>query len=94
MQVVIDSERQDLDEVLRVISALYDAPVGVVQADGASPRSAVRRRPARRGTGRPRRARPGSSTAEVRRWAQQNGYQVSTRGRIPASVTAAFESAH
>ncbi|BDV31220.1 histone-like nucleoid-structuring protein Lsr2 [Microbacterium terricola] len=29
----------------------------------------------------------------VREWAKQNGYQVSERGRVPASVLEAFEAA-
>ena len=30
----------------------------------------------------------------IRHWARENGYEVSERGRIPANVRAAFESAH
>jgi hypothetical protein len=30
----------------------------------------------------------------VRAWAAKNGYEVSDRGRIPASVVAAFNDAH
>ncbi len=30
----------------------------------------------------------------VREWAKQNGYQVSERGRVPASVMEAYEAAH
>lgn len=30
----------------------------------------------------------------IRAWAQQNGYELSDRGRIPANVTDAFEAAH
>jgi hypothetical protein len=30
----------------------------------------------------------------IRAWAAQNGYQVSERGRIPASVVEAFNRAH
>lgn len=32
--------------------------------------------------------------AEVRAWAQENGYEVSDRGRIAASVMTAYEEAH
>lgn len=34
------------------------------------------------------------SNAEVRSWARQNGLKVSDRGRVPASVLAAYRSAH
>jgi hypothetical protein len=30
----------------------------------------------------------------VREWAAKNGYEVSERGRIPASVVEAFDKAH
>jgi len=30
----------------------------------------------------------------IRSWARDNGYQVSDRGRVPASVTEAYEAAH
>jgi hypothetical protein len=30
----------------------------------------------------------------IRAWASRNGYEVSERGRIPASVVAAFQEAH
>ena len=30
----------------------------------------------------------------IREWARRNGHQVSDRGRIPASVVEAYESAH
>jgi hypothetical protein len=32
--------------------------------------------------------------APIRAWAKDNGYQVSERGRVPASVIAAYEAAH
>jgi hypothetical protein len=33
-------------------------------------------------------------TLALRKWARDNGYQVSNRGRIPKNVQAAFEAAH
>ena len=30
----------------------------------------------------------------VREWAKENGYKVSDRGRVPASVLEAYEAAH
>lgn len=39
-----------------------------------------------------RTAASGPSAAEIRAWAQSNGYEVPDRGRIPAHVRAAFES--
>jgi hypothetical protein len=34
------------------------------------------------------------SPAEVREWARSNGYDVPSRGRIPADVRQAFDAAH
>ena len=36
----------------------------------------------------------GVDTKAVREWARANGHQVSERGRVPASVIAAYEAAH
>lgn len=42
-----------------------------------------------------RRGAGGASQAnEIRTWAQQQGMPVSSRGRVPAEVRAAFEAAH
>jgi hypothetical protein len=37
-------------------------------------------------------APPAPTPADVRAWARQHGYQVSAKGRIPASITAAYEA--
>lgn len=50
----------------------------------------------------PKRAKPAtqmpridpSQARAIREWAAANGYPVSSRGKIPASVHEAFESAH
>lgn len=44
----------------------------------------TRRRPARRS----------QDTADIRRWAAENGIPVSTRGRISADLRARYEAAH
>ena len=36
----------------------------------------------------------GPSPAEIREWARANGHDVPERGRIPADVRQAYESAH
>jgi hypothetical protein len=39
--------------------------------------------------------RPGTpNTADIREWARKKGLDVSERGRIPASITDAYNSAH
>ena len=46
------------------------------------------------GGGRKRRRSGQQDYSGVREWAKQNGYQVSERGRVPASVLEAYEAAH
>lgn len=42
--------------------------------------------------GRP--SRSGKDTAAIRSWAQENGYEVSARGRISRTVMEAYAAAH
>ncbi|MEV4689043.1 histone-like nucleoid-structuring protein Lsr2 [Microbacterium sp. LWH3-1.2] len=44
--------------------------------------------------GRKRRRSGQQDYSGVREWAKQNGYHVSERGRVPASVLEAYEAAH
>lgn len=48
---------------------------------------------AKRGAGRAA-ANGGASAKEIREWARGNGFTVPERGRIPADVREAYESAH
>jgi hypothetical protein len=57
----------------------------VSSARGASGSSAAARKRRRSGQ---------QDYSSVRAWAKQNGYQVSERGRVPASVLEAYEAAH
>jgi hypothetical protein len=43
------------------------------------------------GTARRSRRAESADLAEIRTWANQNGYQVADRGRIPAAVIEAFQ---
>ncbi len=40
------------------------------------------------------RASGGAPPSEVREWGRSQGLEVSTRGRVPAELLAAFEAAH
>jgi ribosomal protein L19E len=101
VQLTIDSS-QKLDDVIRVVGALYNVQLGVVGTAAtktvvASSRGRGRGRTvssrgsANRGSGR-RPNRSSASTAEMRAWAQTNGYHVNSRGRIPMTVKNAFEA--
>jgi len=46
------------------------------------------------GGGRRRRRTGQPDYSGVRAWAKENGYQISDRGRVPASVIEAYEAAH
>lgn len=46
------------------------------------------------GSGRPRRRAGQQDYSAIRAWAKDNGFKVSERGRIPASVVEAYEAAH
>ena len=57
--------------------------------------SAARKVRADKATRRARDARSAKrNIAEVRAWAQENGYTVADRGRIPSAVVEAFERQH
>lgn len=56
----------------------------------SSPRAAARKPVGRKRGGRS----PKIEQSQVRQWANENGFEVSARGRIPANVVEAFEEAH
>lgn len=39
-------------------------------------------------------AATGATTSDIRTWAQESGYEVSSRGRVSAEIKEAFENAH
>lgn len=43
---------------------------------------------------RPRRTPDTTDPQAVRAWARSHGYEISDRGRVPASVVTAYEAAH
>lgn len=57
--------------------------------------SSGRRTGGRRTTGAGRAARSNPErSARIREWARQNGYEISDRGRIAASVVEAYDATH
>ena len=60
----------------------------------AAARSISSARPSSSGGGTRRRRTGQQDYSAVRAWAKSNGYQVSERGRVPASVLEAYEAAH
>lgn len=112
MQLTIDSA-QPLDDVLRVVGAMYNVNLTV---DGAGShtdgdRSSARRRradatkprarrskssqkPTATGGRRRRGGRRSASTADIRQWAVDRGYDIASKGRVPATIVDAYRSAN
>ena len=100
VQLTIDTS-QPLEDVLRVLGAMYNVAITVEPAPesvaAAAParastrRTATRRRPGRtpiRSHGKA--SRSGATSAEIRAWAVANGFDVGSKGRIPRAVVDAF----
>jgi hypothetical protein len=62
---------------------------------GAARRTGGRRKRAAASAPRAAASSNGSSnTSDIRAWAQENGFEVSSRGRVSAEVREAYEKAH
>ena len=95
MQLTIDSA-EPLDQVLAVISAVYQVPV--VASSTTAPvasqpaRSAAKRTTRPRKTAATRTAKIDPST--VRAWARDHGITVNRRGQLPEAVVKAYQTAN
>ena len=87
----LDGSSYEIDVCEAHARELRDAYAPFVGAARRAGRTAVggqrRSRPARAGGGV-------NQVAEIREWARKNGHQVSERGRIAATVKAAYDAAH
>jgi hypothetical protein len=97
VKLTLDSS-EPLEDAMRVLGALYGVKL-VVDTDGQP--AADHRNDNR--SGRIRRTRGGSipaqravrsNNAEIRTWARHHGLSINDRGRIPATVKAAYRDAH
>ena len=86
----IDGALYDIDLNAKNAAKLRSALDRFVAAGRKSRPQIARRLPRRSGAAK---IVGGSSLADVRTWANGNGYKVAERGRIPADVTAAFNAA-
>lgn len=101
----LDGSEADETVVFGLDGAEYEVDLSTANAqslrDAVAPWVAV----ARRTGGRRKRtqsatpARPvenngSTNTGDVRAWAQENGYEVSSRGRVSAEIRDAYEKAH
>lgn len=79
--------------------AEYEIDLSSANADGLRDALAPWLAHARKTGGRRKRAglktgSESSSTSDVRAWAQQNGHDVSSRGRVSSEVREAYDKAH
>jgi hypothetical protein len=90
----LDGSAYEIDLTDENARALRDALAPYVAAARSISSGRASSGSTRNGSGRPRR-RPGQQDySAVRAWAKSHGYQVSERGRVPASVLEAYEAAN
>jgi hypothetical protein len=85
----IDLSEENATE-MRDVFGKYVSAARKVSRGGGTRASGAGRSRATGGGGRMDREQAGA----IRDWARKNGHEVSDRGRIPAAVVEAFESAH
>ena len=107
MQLIFDTESDDLETVVATLSAAYGRAVTL--SEGGAPASAsattlgarvgggsvgkpARAGRPRRGSGRRHNGKGRPTTADVRAWAEANGMQVGTHGRLPQSLWEQYEA--
>ena len=89
----LDGTAYEIDLTDDNAAALRDALAPYVGGGALDLVVAQLERLGRRVAGRRRRTGQQDYSA-IRAWAKDNGYQVSERGRVPASVLEAYEAAH
>lgn len=88
----LDGAEYEVDLSSDNAQALRDA---LAQWVGVARRTGGRRKRATAGAApRPVENGTGANTSDVRAWAQENGYEVSSRGRVSAEVRDAYDKAH
>jgi hypothetical protein len=86
----IDNNRYQMDLSERNAARLREALAPFIAAARRASGSTTTR--SRRSTIAARPARAGADTAAIREWASANGFSVSARGRIAASVREAYQN--
>ncbi len=86
----LDGAAYEIDVCPAHGAELRDAFASYVGAARRAGRSAAPVRKARAGKAAPDKDR----TVAIREWAKKNGHTVSDRGRLPATVVAAYDAVH
>jgi hypothetical protein len=89
----LDLSKANVAKLEKALAPYIEAAT-TAAADGDSPRPAKKTPRSRTANKRTRRRPAKAQLSDIRAWAIENGYSVSSRGRIPADVVAAFETAH
>lgn len=90
----LDGAEYEVDLSTENAQALRDA---LAQWVAVARRTGGRRKRATASTAAPRATENGggaTNTSDVRAWAQENGYEVSSRGRVSSEVREAYDKAH
>ncbi|SEB61423.1 MULTISPECIES: histone-like nucleoid-structuring protein Lsr2 [Streptomyces] len=86
--VELDLSPQNYDQLLEALSPYLNAK-GARRVRGSVTQGSAARRKRRSTT-----PAGGQDTAEIRAWAKENGYEVSDRGRVSATVREAYVKAN
>ncbi|MFI6088470.1 Lsr2 family protein [Streptomyces sp. NPDC051218] len=86
--VLIDGAGVEIDLTDENYEKLLEILNPYLHADGAR-----RIRGGAKAKGKPKDAGSKTDSSAIRAWAKENGFEVSNRGRVPAAVREAFETA-
>jgi hypothetical protein len=90
----IDLTDANIAKLDKALAPFVEAAVKASAHPAPKPRSAAASTRRKRAGRRTAKRASAISTATVRAWAAENGHEVSTRGRLPASVSEAYDLAH
>jgi len=91
VQFGLDGVEYEIDLSSQNYEKLRDALAPWV---GVARRTGGRRKRTTTSAPRPAETGSGANTSDIRAWAQENGLEVSSRGRISAEVREAYDKAH
>jgi hypothetical protein len=89
----IDLSAANITKLDKAFAPFIEAATRTGGARAGTTRASASTRKKRGGTRTPKRG-SANPTAKIRAWATENGHEVSARGRIPAAVISAYDSAH
>jgi hypothetical protein len=90
----IDLTNANIAKLDKALAPFVEAAAKASGRPTSTPRAAATSTRKKRAGRRTAKRASTNTTATVRAWAAENGHEVSSRGRIPASVTEAYDLAH